>query len=408
MKHKPALKKLWGGNFKKLPSREVLEFTSGSDVKGKKPYDERLLFYDIQVNKAHARMLGRQGIISKSDTAAILKALNTIDLVGFKLDPAMEDAHSNIEQYVIKKCGIAIGGKLHTARSRNDQSATVMRLYMKDQAEKFIKDMRLLILVLQKFSKKHCATSMPGFTHHRPAMVTTLGVVCGAWKEGCIRDTVRFSQWLALYDKSPLGSAAGYGTSFPIDRAYTARRLGFKETEPNILDPITNRGEAETALVFAIACLMKHFSQIAQTLILWSMPQFCYIVLPDEFCAGSSMMPHKKNPDVLEAIKAKAGYVYGLLQSLFSINTSNLIGYNRDMQWTKYAVMDAVDETLPSIGILGELLNGMIINTSALEKVCKEYEVNITHALELEVQKTRKSFREAKRSVEGSLRLPQT
>ncbi len=404
MKQKTAIKKLWGGNFKKLPSYEVLEFTSGWDMRAKKPYDERLLLYDIKVNKAHTQMLWKQGIISKSDMRALLKALASIDLDSFKFDPALEDVHTNIERYVIEKCGIAVGGKLHTARSRNDQSATMMRLYMKDKAEKFVRDLRLFAQILQKLSKKHSETRIPGFTHHRSAMVTTFGIVCGAWKESIMRDSARFLGWLALYDKSPLGSAAGYGTSFPIDREYTARLLGFKQTEPNILDPITNRGEAETALVFAIACLMKHFSQIAQTLILWSMPQFGYIVLPDEFCTGSSMMPHKKNPDVLEVIKAKAGFMYGLLQSLLAINTGNFIGYNRDMQWTKYAVMDAVDEAHPSIGILSRLLENISIKKYVLEKACKEYNVNITNMLELEVQKTGKPFRKAKRHIEQSLK----
>ena len=236
-------------------------------------------------------------------------------------------------------------------------------------------------------------------------MVTTLGVVFGAWKEGVVRDKMRFKQWLTLYNKSPLGAGTGYGTSFPIDRKYTAKLLGFSGAEPNILDPITNRGETETAFVFTCALMMKHFSQIAQTLILWSMPQFGYISLPDGFCTGSSIMPHKKNPDVLEVIKAKAAILYGALQSLLAINSGNFIGYNRDTQWTKYLVMDAVDESFPGIKVLKELFGALSINEHVLVKACKEDDILITCAMEKEVQQTGQSLRAVKQRVEKALKI---
>src|SRR3990167_1815913 len=399
--------KLWGGNFSHLPPQHILDFASGSDVKGKKPYDERLIPYDIAVNQAHVKMLSKQQIISAHDERILLQGLEEIKALyqqgKFTLSEGVEDVHTVIEAYLIKKYGVAVGGKVHTARSRNDQVATDMRLYLKDQTKVFIVELTQLIFALQQLKKKYACVKIPGFTHHRPAMVTTLGVVFGAWKEGVVRDKMRFKQWLTLYNKSPLGAGTGYGTSFPIDRKYTAKLLGFSGAEPNILDPITNRGETETAFVFTCALMMKHFSQIAQTLILWSMPQFGYIILPDTFCTGSSMMPHKKNPDVLEVIKAKAAILYGALQSLLAINSGNFIGYNRDTQWTKYALMDAVDETLPAVSILGELLKGISINKSVLEKACKEHNVDVTKILEEEVRKTGKSFREAKRSMESLL-----
>ena len=401
--------KLWGGNFSHLPPQHILDFASGSDVKGKKPYDERLIPYDIAVNQAHVKMLSKQQIISAQDARLLLKGLEEIKALykqgKFTLSEGVEDVHTAIEVYLIKKYGVAVGGKVHTARSRNDQVATDMRLYLKDQTKVFIVELTQLIFALQQLKKKYACVKIPGFTHHRPAMVTTLGVVFGAWKEGVVRDKMRFKQWLTLYNKSPLGAGTGYGTSFPIDRKYTAKLLGFSGAEPNILDPITNRGETETAFVFTCALMMKHFSQIAQTLILWSMPQFGYISLPDGFCTGSSIMPHKKNPDVLEVIKAKAAILYGALQSLLAINSGNFIGYNRDTQWTKYLVMDAIDEGFPAIKVLKELLGALSINEHILVKACKEHDVLITHAMEKEVQKTGDSLRAVKQRVEQTLKV---
>ena len=401
--------KLWGGNFSHLPPQHILDFASGSDVKGKKPYDERLIPYDIAVNQAHVKMLSKQQIISAQDARLLLKGLEEIKALykqgKFTLSEGVEDVHTAIEVYLIKKYGVAVGGKVHTARSRNDQVATDMRLYLKDQTKVFIVELTQLIFALQQLKKKYACVKIPGFTHHRPAMVTTLGVVFGAWKEGVVRDKMRFKQWLTLYDKSPLGAGTGYGTSFPIDRKYTAKLLGFSGAEPNILDPITNRGETETAFVFTCALMMKHFSQIAQTLILWSMPQFGYISLPDGFCTGSSIMPHKKNPDVLEVIKAKAAILYGALQSLLAINSGNFIGYNRDTQWTKYLVMDAVDESFPGIKVLKELFGALSINEHVLVKACKEDDILITCAMEKEVQQTGQSLRAVKQRVEKALKI---
>lgn len=392
-----------------MPPQHILDFASGSDVKGKKPYDERLIPYDIAVNQAHVKMLSKQQIISAQDARLLLKGLEEIKALykqgKFTLSEGVEDVHTAIEVYLIKKYGVAVGGKVHTARSRNDQVATDMRLYLKDQTKVFIVELTQLIFALQQLKKKYACVKIPGFTHHRPAMVTTLGVVFGAWKEGVVRDKMRFKQWLTLYNKSPLGAGTGYGTSFPIDRKYTAKLLGFSGAEPNILDPITNRGETETAFVFTCALMMKHFSQIAQTLILWSMPQFGYISLPDGFCTGSSIMPHKKNPDVLEVIKAKAAILYGALQSLLAINSGNFIGYNRDTQWTKYLVMDAVDESFPGIKVLKELFGALSINEHVLVKACKEDDILITCAMEKEVQQTGQSLRAVKQRVEKALKI---
>ena len=242
---------------------------------------------------------------------------------------------------------------------------------------------------------------IPSETHHRPAIITNLGLIFGAWKISLERDRKRFVNWLDLYDKCPLGSVAGYGTSFKISRQFTAKHLGFGSPCENILDPITNRGEPETALAFNIAAVMKHLSQIAQTLILWSMPQFDYLQLPDQFCTGSSIMPHKKNPDVLEVIKAKTSVAYGILNSLMMINSSNLIGYNRDTQWTKYLIMDLIDECLPALMIIPNLLAGIKLNQLKLEQGCQSRDLNATLMMEQKIKKTGQPFRCVKREVEN-------
>jgi argininosuccinate lyase len=399
--------KLWGGNFKQMPSQKIIDFTSGWDVKPKKPYDERLIPYDILVNQAHSKMLAKQGIISQNDAKKLLAGLNQIKKLysqgKFKLDSKAEDAHTNIEMYLINKYGIKVGGRLHTARSRNDQIATDMRLYLKDMNNKFVQELLGLIKTLSVLSQKYKKIKVPGFTHHRPAMITSFGVIFGSFKQSLRRDQKRFKNWIDLYDKSPLGAAAGYGTSFNIDPQFTAKELGFAQVCKNSLDPITNRGEDATALAFNIAMMMKHLAQLSQTLILFSMPQFIYIKISDKFCTGSSIMPHKKNPDVLELIKAKAGVSYGILNSLLTINSANLIGYNRDTQWSKYLIMDLIDETLPALPIIGELLSSLRVNGKELAMACQGDNLDATLKMEQEARKTGKSLREVKMAKERTL-----
>lgn len=229
-------------------------------------------------------------------------------------------------------------------------------------------------------------------------------LIIGAFQESLIRDQQRFKNWIKLYDINPLGATTGYGTSFNIDRKFTTNELGFRESTKNILDPITNRGEAETALAFNIVMLMKHLSQLAQTLILFSMPQFNYFKIADEFCTGSSVMPHKKNPDVLEVIKAKTNVSFGILNSLLNINSANLIGYNRDTQWTKYLIMDLINETWLVVLIFSDLLMSLQVNKRELSLANAQDFLNITYEMEQEAQRSGKSLREVKRKFEQKLR----
>jgi argininosuccinate lyase len=394
MKNSKKVNKLWGSAFKESPSDELIAFTGGRDILGTKAVDYKLLPYDIWGSKVHCVMLLKQGIIKKADAQKILSGLINIDAavkIGeFDLDPQKEDVHTNIESALTEKYGIDFAGKLHTARSRNDQTNLDTRLYLKDQVILFTQKIADLSECLIKQAKIYKETPIPGFTHHQHAMVTTFGHILMAFATMTSRDAKRLTNWINLYNSNPLGSAASYGTSFPIDQKLTASLLGFNGVDKNSLDFITNRWEPEAELAFAIATFMNHLSIIAETLILFSTPEFGMVKLADKYSTGSSMMPQKKNPDPLEIIKAKAALASGTVSSLLGIGKGMMIGYNRDSQWTKYLITDLIDECAfaPSImtGILSTLNvnkekmlywseKGFIGATSLLEKISFTYNI---------------------------------
>jgi len=317
------IEKLWGLAFQQEPAESIIKFTAGRDVFGIKAADYKLLPYDFWGNKAHCVMLSKQEIIGIKDAQVILQGLAQIEKLSkegkFSLDPAKEDVHTNIESWLIEKYGIESAGKLHTARSRNDQVVLDLRLYLRDQNLKLvlqnIKLVEGLITQAQKF--KDCL--VPGFTHHQHAMVTTFGHILLAFATMLARDNQRLLHWFNLHNFNPLGSVVGYGTSFPIDQKFTSQLLGFDRVEINSLDVITNRWEAEADLAFAISVLMNHLSILAETLILFSMPEFKMLKLADQFSTGSSIMPQKKNPDPLEVIKGKAGLAAGLCKAYLAL-----------------------------------------------------------------------------------------
>ena len=354
--NKIKVNKLWGASFEADPNKSVIKFTAGKDVYGAKPADYKLLAYDIWGNQAHAAMLYKTGIINKKDAQIILKGLKQIEKLAingkFKLDPQKEDVHTNIESWLIEKYGLEKAGKLHTARSRNDQINLDTRLYLKDQNLIYLTGVLGLVKELIKQSKKHQDYLMPGFTHYQPAMVTTLAHIWLAFASMLVKDAKKFIGWFDCHDNNPLGGSVAYGTSLPIDQQLTTKWLGFKAVEINSMDQITNRWEAEADLAYSITSLMNHLSLMAQTLIVFNTPEFGMIKLDDQFCTGSSIMPQKKNPDSLEVIKGKAGLAAGSLQSLISMGKGNFIGYNRDSQWTKYVIMDLAAECVEAPKVL--------------------------------------------------------
>lgn len=396
---------LWGAAFSQKPSEAVITFTAGRDVVGVLPADAALLTYDLWVNKAHVLMLGTTGIIPKQDAVKILNGLGQLEKLvqqgKFLLDPHKEDVHTNIESWLTQMLGIEVAGKVHTARSRNDQTLTDTKLYLRDQVLVFVNYSIMLAQILLELADKYKGLPMPGFTHHQHAMVTSFGHVLAGYASMVIRDIERFQQWYVLHNHSPLGNMASYGTSFPIDRTMTATLLGFDGPDDNSLDAITNRWEPESDLAMAIVVLMNHCSSLSETLILLSTPEFGMMSLSDTYSTGSSVMPQKKNPDPLEAIKGKTGYALGQLTGLLSLGNANFMGYNRDSQWTKYMIVDVIAECTLAPVVLTGVLETMTVHQDVMEKWCHAGFIGATTHMEQVIQETHISMREAKIMTEG-------
>ncbi len=361
---------LWGSAFTEQPSDAVVAFTAGRDVASVDASDIALLPYDLWCNQAHTVMLAKTGIIPTSDASKILMALSELEVLvqknTFRLDPSQEDVHTNIEFWLTNKLGIEIAGKIHTARSRNDQVITDMKLYMRDQVLFSVKNAIGLVGVLLKLANEHAALPMPGFTHHQHAMVTTFGHTLIGFASMILRDIERLKHWYVLHNQSPLGNAASYGTSMPIDRKMTSMLLAFDGPDHNSLDAITNRSESEADLAFSIVTLMNHLSQMSETLILLSTQEFGMITISDTYSTGSSIMPQKKNPDPLEVVKGKTAYAHGQLVSLLSLGKSAFMGYNRDSQWGKYIIMDLLRECQTAPVVLAGLLGSMKVHAGVM------------------------------------------
>jgi len=399
--------RLWGKRFGKKLAALAEALTSGRDVRGVPAADERLIPYDLWGSRAHVVMLAKQKIIPRREARLLVRGLREIEKAwrkgSFKLDPAKEDVHSNVEAWLIAKSGQEVGGRLHTARSRNDQVALDMRLYLRDCALDFISNLISLSQILIQQAQRHSQVLTPGYSHHQPAQITTLGHVWVSFAEPLQRDLRRFQNWYGQFNRNPLGSMTGYGTSFPIDRHLTSKLLGFDGPCANSLDPIQNRWEAEAELGFAICTMMNHLSSLAQTLILFCGEEFGLLRLDDAYSTGSSMMPQKRNPDPLEAVKAKAAVAQGLLAALLSIGKSLFLGYNRDTQWTKYLIMDLVDEGLLAPAIMGEIIGSLQVEKKRAEFLCKKGFIAAPDLLEYIVQEGNLPFRKAKVALEKAV-----
>lgn len=400
-------KKLWGHAFTTTPDEAIIAFTAGRDVHPVPASDIALVPYDIWVNIVHCLMLVKTGIIPDSDAKQILLTLlqlqQLVEEKKFTLDPALEDVHTNIESWITAKIGIESAGKLHTARSRNDQVLTDTLLFLRDTALSFTNECSQLALTLCELGKTHAQTLAPGFTHHQHAMITSLGHILAGYGFMIIRDCKKFQQWVDLHDISPLGSVASYSTSFPIDSVYTARLLGFSMPPDNSFENITNRWEAESDLVFAISSLMNHLSSLSEILILWGMPEFGMISLADLYSTGSSIMPQKKNPDPLEVLKGKTSVVHGQLVGLLGIGKAGFLGYNRDTQWTKYMVMDVTRECIHAPAVISGVLSTMTVHKDVMAVWCTKNMIGATSLLEQLTHAYKIPFRVAKVLVEKAI-----
>jgi argininosuccinate lyase len=352
--------KLWGGRFTQDTSRIVEDFTASIH------FDKRLYKQDIQGSMVHARMLGKCGIITEAEAEQIIRGLEEIQVEieqgKFTFLTELEDIHMAIERRLIEKIG-EVGGKLHTARSRNDQVALDLRLYLREEIWQLIELIKQTQLSLLTLAENHLEVILPGYTHLQRAQPILFAHHVMAYFEMLERDKERFQDCQRRINVLPLGSAALAGTSFPIDREFVARELGFQEISRNSIDAVSDRDFViETASVASL--LMMHLSRLCEELVLWSSAEFGFIELSDAFCTGSSIMPQKKNPDVPELIRGKTGRVYGALISLLTTMKSLPLAYNRDMQEDKEPIFEVIDTLKASLQILSKLLLEIKVNPS--------------------------------------------
>ncbi len=365
--------KLWGGRFKEKESSLMEDFNSSLS------FDKTLWKEDIEGSIAHAQMLERCKIISEEDCSKIIGGLQHIyqDISSgtVKIEGDYEDIHSFIELNLTAKIGDA-GKKLHTARSRNDQVAVDMRLYSKRKAAEVIECIELLITVLIKKGEANQAI-MPGYTHLQRAQVITFKYHMGAYASMFKRDKKRLENALELMDESPLGCGALAGTTYEIDRLYTAEKLQFKKPVDNFLDGVSDR-DYLLELMSAFSIIMMHLSRMSEELILWSSKEFDFIQISDEYSTGSSIMPQKKNPDAAELIRGKTGRVYGSLMALLTVLKGLPLAYNKDMQEDKEAFFDALDTVISCVNIAADVIDTMIVKKESMEKAVSKGFLNAT------------------------------
>jgi argininosuccinate lyase len=358
----------WSGRFNEPVAELVKKYTASIG------FDYRLAAYDIQGSIAHAQMLGAQKIISQDDVKAIEQGLadiaKEIEAGQFEWLLDLEDVHLNIEKRLTDKIGDA-GKRLHTGRSRNDQVATDVRLWLRASADQVGAALKKLQLSLLDLAEAHFDTVMPGFTHLQVAQPVTLGHHLMAYVEMLSRDAQRFADCRRRINRLPLGAAALAGTSYPIDRELVAKKLGFDGVCENSLDAVSDRDFA-IEFTFAASLVMTHLSRLSEELILWSSPRFAFIDIADRFCTGSSIMPQKKNPDVPELVRGKTGRVYGHLTALLTLMKGQPLAYNKDNQEDKEPLFDTVDTLLVTLEIYADMMRGITVNKDNMRQAASE------------------------------------
>ncbi len=377
------MKKPWGGRFKEKTAKILEEFSESVS------FDRRLWKEDIEGSIAHAKMLHKQGIIDDKELNQLIEGLQEISKEieegRFVFRTELEDVHMNIERALIDKIG-ATGAKLHTARSRNDQVATDLRLYLRKEVSEIVELIHALQKTLISLAEKNIDTVMPGYTHMQKAQPVLLGHHLLAYAWMLKRDLERFKESLKRINQCPLGACAIAGSSLPIDREFTARQLGFEGVIPNSMDAVSDR-DFVLDVLYAGSVVMMHLSRLCEELIVWSTDEFQFIELPDRFTTGSSMMPQKKNPDPAELIRGKTGRVYGNLISLLTTMKALPLAYNRDMQEDKEPVFDTIYTVNLSLRIINEMLPEIKFHREKLESSAEDGFTTATDLAEYLVRK---------------------
>jgi len=411
MKEKQS-EQVWGERMDSEPSMMNVYYCAGRDPFIRPPDDELLIPYDIWLNKVHCLTLYNQKIIDIKIARSILTALDEIAKQfrngKFKIDKEKEDVHISIEAKVAELAGDEAAAHLHTGRSRNDQTTTDCRLYIRDRILELYNRILKLTETLLETAAEHFNTVMPGFTHYQPAAVTTFGHFLLSHAQAFRRDLTRLGMTHEQWNFSPLGAAAGFGTSWLLDREFAARLLGFTAVQENSLDCITSRWEYEAQVAFNISLFMNHLSILAQDLIIFSMPaaggRRPMIEIDDAYVTGSSIMPQKRNPDFAEVTRAKAAFCHGYTMSLLSLSKGALSGYNRDSQWTKYAVMDLFEEVRYAPVIFTEVISTLKVNKDAMSARCSEEFINAVDIADYIAQEKGIPFRSAYKVVSEAIR----
>ncbi|MBM7715207.1 argininosuccinate lyase [Siminovitchia sp. FSL H7-0308] len=368
------MKKLWGGRFSKTPEQWIEEF--GASIS----FDQQLVLEDIDGSLAHVKMLGKTGILSQDECeqiqAGLLKLKKKAQAGELEYSVSEEDIHLNIEKMLIEEIG-PVGGKLHTGRSRNDQVATDMHLYLKKQVKVIIAHIKELQAALVTQAEKNVETILPGYTHLQRAQPVSFGHHLLAYFWMLERDKQRFEESLKRIDISPLGASALAGTTFPIDRHYSAEMLGFSSVYENSMDAVSDR-DFIVEFLSNSALAITHLTRLAEEMILWSSKEFSFIELDDTYATGSSIMPQKKNPDMAELIRGKSGRVFGNLISMLTILKGLPLTYNKDMQEDKEGMFDTVHTMVGSLKIFAGMVETMAVKADVMKEAVNQDFSNAT------------------------------
>jgi argininosuccinate lyase len=382
---------MWGGRFAEGPAAIMQEINASID------FDKRLAEQDIRGSIAHAEMLARQGIVDSQSVEAIVSGLKQVrgEIAAglFTFKSSLEDIHMNVESRLAELIGPP-AGRLHTARSRNDQVATDFRLWVRDEIDMIDRALLELQRALAEKALDHAAIVMPGFTHLQSAQPVTFGHHLMAYVEMLGRDRSRFRDARERLNECPLGAAALAGTSFPIDRNATARSLGFARPTANSLDSVSDRDFVIETLS-AAAILSMHLSRFAEEIVIWTTPQFAFIALSDKFTTGSSIMPQKRNPDAAELVRAKTGRIYGALISLLTMMKGLALAYAKDMQEDKEPTFDALDSLALAIAATTGMVRDMVPDAKRLKKAAGSGYATATDLADWLVRTLKMPFREA-------------